>query len=72
MFLIFLEEEVGELFQGGQDTLIWCSPFSNYCKMCNLSLERKGLFPGKVAVENVNEYIPLQDNRWREPNPLQA
>lgn len=56
MFLI-LEKEVGELFQGKQDTLICCSPSFNYCKMCNLSQKRKGLFPRKVSVESVNEYV---------------
>lgn len=57
MFLIFLEKEVGELFQGRQDTFIWCSSFFNYCKMRDLSQKRKGLFPGKVAVESVDEYV---------------
>lgn len=48
MFLI-LEKEVGELFQGKQDTLICCSPSFNYCKMCNLS--QKTYFQGKYQLK---------------------
>lgn len=68
MFLIFLEKEVANLLQGGQDALIWCCPFFNYCKMCGLSLKRKGLFSKKLTVENVNELFGFK----KKPNLKQV
>lgn len=57
MFYYLLEKGSRRVISGQRGYPYLVLSFFNYCKMYNLSQKRKGLFPGKVAVESVDEYV---------------